>query len=176
MVTGQHSALGLVNRLTEPAASPPPSADDSEGTKEEEEPENAPVLEMLQKLGLVYVHPGKTNWTVFICRAINAEFEVLDPVQNGIQVTWNAHGPADEELLLVKEKTHAEVREYQFLDSSYSFFIPSDRALSLDSAKISISRIPERSPRWMVVSIPYLSNEKHVISNMKAGQLAEDNQ
>jgi hypothetical protein len=83
--TWQHSALGLVNRLKEPASSPPPSADDSEGTKEEEEPENMPVLEMLQNLGLVWT-PGKTNWTVFICQAINTEFEVLDPVQNGIQV------------------------------------------------------------------------------------------
>jgi hypothetical protein len=173
LTTGQHSALSLANRLTEPAASPA-SDEDSESSKEEECAPIEPTVDLLQKLGLVYVHPGKTTWTVFICRALNAEFDVLDPVQNGIQVTWNAHGPLDDELLLVKEKTHTEVREYQFSDSSFSFFVPSDRTLSLDSAKISISRIPEKSPRWMVVSIPYLSNEKHVISNMKAGHLAEE--
>jgi hypothetical protein len=54
LTTGQHSALSLANRLTELAASP--ASDEDSESREEECAPMEPTVDLLQKLGLVYIN------------------------------------------------------------------------------------------------------------------------
>ena len=81
--------------------------------------------------------------------------EVDEPQSSGVKILWSAHGPTDAELLELKPVSLAEMREYDFSESCYELFIPSSRALSQDTSKIRVTRVPSAHPRWMVITIPF---------------------
>jgi len=65
-------------------------------------PSDASVLGALLKMGLIYMHYGKTTWNVFVSRTFNATIEIDEPLSNGVTITWSAGGPTDEELREIK--------------------------------------------------------------------------
>lgn len=116
--------------------------------------------------GLIYTHEGKDKWVNFVCRSYNYDVRADDPLENGIYITWKALGPSDEDLLACKDMTGCDVREFQMQETETTIFFPSPKPLCQDISKVEKRAIPDDNPRWLVVTIPFRSEEPHTLAEL----------
>ena len=182
IILGKHSAISLAEQVSEKAMESKDNKS-SDATNEvllashascsASLPTSDSVLDALIHMGLIYVHYGNVSWNVFVSRTLNSTIEIDDPRADGVLITWCAGGPTDEELAEIKDISRTSVREYRFTPTTYKLFIPCTRELSQDSSQRHLTRLPKQKYRWDVITVPFFSDERHVMGMMDPALLAE---